>query len=309
MLIVPLTKILLPPTSIYLLLSIPLFLAACGGGGGAGDGSNQSPVEQENSPPTNISLSSTSVQEEKPAGTVVGTLSTTDSDAGDSHTYTLVSGDIGAFTISGDQLRTSQQFDFVSKNSYTIRVRSTDEGGKSFEKQFTIAVTDKNNPPVASNVSASTNQAVAIKINISASDTDGTVNLATVRIVASPTNGSAVPNGDGTITYTPNPNGNPVTVMLARIIDRNPTEPDVTTFNNNVANGAGARISAGDDIVIVDQFSALRNGAGPDPALYNGNEAPPVLHPSQAGYEKMGDTWFDALTDPATKPSILDKCP
>ena len=42
--------------------------------------------------PSDISLSSTSFNENINSGSVVGTLSTTDADASDSHTYTLVSG-------------------------------------------------------------------------------------------------------------------------------------------------------------------------------------------------------------------------
>ena len=39
-------------------------------------------------------------------------------------------------------LRASAAFDFETKSSYSIRVRTTDSGGATFEKVFTIAVTD-----------------------------------------------------------------------------------------------------------------------------------------------------------------------
>ena len=45
-----------------------------------------------NSAPSAITLSSTSIDENTTIGTTIGTLSTTDSDSGDTHTYTLVSG-------------------------------------------------------------------------------------------------------------------------------------------------------------------------------------------------------------------------
>ena len=64
--------------------------------------------------PTNISLSSTSVDENESSGTVVGALSSTDVDGGDSHTYTLVSGSgsthNSSFSISGSNLVTSASF-------------------------------------------------------------------------------------------------------------------------------------------------------------------------------------------------------
>ena len=56
-----------------------------------------------NHAPTDISLSSSSVAENQPAGTTVGIFSATDPNVGDIHTYTLVSGtgdtDNGWFTI------------------------------------------------------------------------------------------------------------------------------------------------------------------------------------------------------------------
>ena len=71
--------------------------------------------------------------ENQAAGTAVGTFSTTDPDAGDTHTYTLVAGtgdtDNASFQISGGQLQTAAMFDFETKSSYTIRVRTTDSGG------------------------------------------------------------------------------------------------------------------------------------------------------------------------------------
>src|SRR5439155_9733233 len=45
-----------------------------------------------NQAPTDIALSNSSVDENQPSGTTVGTLSTTDPDFGDTHTYSLVSG-------------------------------------------------------------------------------------------------------------------------------------------------------------------------------------------------------------------------
>lgn len=45
-------------------------------------------------------------------------------------------------TFLGNQLVTNTKLDFETKNSYTVRVRTTDQGGLSFEKAFTITVTD-----------------------------------------------------------------------------------------------------------------------------------------------------------------------
>ena len=66
--------------------------------------------------------------------------------AGDTHTFTLVAGtgsaDNASFNISGTSLRTSAIFDFEVKPSYSIRVRATDQGRLTFEKQLGVTVTD-----------------------------------------------------------------------------------------------------------------------------------------------------------------------
>jgi VCBS repeat-containing protein len=96
--------------------------------------------------PTDIGLSAATVAETALAGTAVGTLSTTHLDAGDTFTYALVSGagdtDNAAFTIDGAVLKTAAAFDFETKSSYSIRVRSTVAGGLATEKTFAISVTD-----------------------------------------------------------------------------------------------------------------------------------------------------------------------
>ena len=99
-----------------------------------------------NTAPTDIGLSPTSVPENEAIGTTVGTLTVTDIDEGDTHTYTLVSGegdtDNASFTIDGTSLKTNAVFDFETKTSYSIRIRVTDAGGLSYEEVFTITVTD-----------------------------------------------------------------------------------------------------------------------------------------------------------------------
>jgi gliding motility-associated-like protein len=108
-------------------------------------------VADVNEAPTALALSNASVLENAASGTTVGTLAGTDADAGDTHTYTLVSGtgstDNASFTITGTTLSTAAVFNFEAKNSYAVRVRVTDAGGLTFERAFTISVTDVNEAP------------------------------------------------------------------------------------------------------------------------------------------------------------------
>ncbi|MDA1143398.1 MAG: thrombospondin type 3 repeat-containing protein [Bacteroidetes bacterium] len=103
-----------------------------------------------NSTPTNISLSSLSVNENVTIGTTIGALSTTDSDSGDTHTYTLVSGtgdtDNASFSISGTNLLTNMALDYETKNSYSIRIQTSD-GTATYAKAFTITVNNIDEDP------------------------------------------------------------------------------------------------------------------------------------------------------------------
>ncbi|MFM2216931.1 MAG: Calcium-dependent protease precursor [Planctomycetota bacterium] len=117
-------------------------------------------VRVPTNPPSDIELSSNKISENAGVNALVGTLSTTDPDAGDTFTYTLVAGtgdaDNAACYIDGSSLRASNSFDFEAKSSYSLRVRSTDADGLFFEKVFTINVTDVNDAPSDIAVSSNT---------------------------------------------------------------------------------------------------------------------------------------------------------
>jgi hypothetical protein len=93
-------------------------------------------------------LSSSSISENAGNNATVGTLSTADPDLGNTFTYSLVSGtgdtDNGAFNILGNTLRASTSFNFEIKSSYSLRIRSTDQGGLVAEKVFNITVSNLN---------------------------------------------------------------------------------------------------------------------------------------------------------------------
>lgn len=105
-----------------------------------------------NQNPTDILLSNSNIMESQPTNTLVGNLSTTDPDSGNTFSYNLVSGsgdsNNGSFNISGNQLRTSEVFDYETKNSYSIRIRTTDQEGLSFEKIFIITITPFSANPI-----------------------------------------------------------------------------------------------------------------------------------------------------------------
>ena len=132
-------------------------------------------VTNINEVPTDIGLSPSSVAENQPLGTTVGTFTTTDPDAGDTFTYSLVNTgsclgtDNAAFNIFGSTLRTSAVFNFGTKSSFVVCVRSTDQSALSFDKVFTITVTEVNQTPTDISLSTSSiaeNQAVNVVVGM-----------------------------------------------------------------------------------------------------------------------------------------------
>jgi len=163
-------------------------------------------INTESCPPTNIDLSKASIPENEPAGTELGTFATDDPDLpDDSFTYDLVSGagddDNESFDIVTSSLRSKEVFNYEDKSVYSIRVRSTDAGGKSIEQIFGILILDVNDPPVAYSQDIVTKLEEPIAITLTAFDEDG--DDLTYEILSGPDHGTltgAAPN----LTYTPN---------------------------------------------------------------------------------------------------------
>jgi len=112
-------------------------------------------VGQADSAPTNVLLSNNSILEIQPPGTAIGNFSTADPDSGNTFTYNLTNGaggaDNAAFTITNNTLYSATHFNHQLQTSHAIRVRSTDQSGLWFEKNFTIAITpDNSRPSIAS---------------------------------------------------------------------------------------------------------------------------------------------------------------
>ena len=101
-------------------------------------------ITNENESPTNVLLSGSGVPEGQPIGTKVGRLSATDSDGEDTFTYALVNGfgddDNASFRIIGNRMVTATTFNYIPGREYAVRVRATDAGGLSVEKELGIPI-------------------------------------------------------------------------------------------------------------------------------------------------------------------------
>ncbi|WP_269613299.1 ELWxxDGT repeat protein [Prochlorococcus marinus] len=140
-------------------------------------------VNDLNDIPTAIALSSASFNENIAGGSTVATVSTTDPDSSDTHTYSLTtgtgSGDNASFSIDGNQLKIIASPDYEAKSSYNIRVKTLDNGGESYEKTFTFSVNDLNAPTSISltassfdeNINANSTIAILTSTDADATDT------------------------------------------------------------------------------------------------------------------------------------------
>lgn len=98
---------------------------------------------QANHAPTDITLSKTSIHEDQPNDSVIGTFLTTDPDNFDTHTYTLEDNAGGRFKIVGHELQVANAsllLEKATQASHDIMVKSVDKGELPVTKTFTIQV-------------------------------------------------------------------------------------------------------------------------------------------------------------------------
>ena len=121
--------------------------------------------ETENLAPTQIFIngvsgtSSISISENLPAGTLVGTLTASDTISGSTHSFSFVpssANDNDKYQIIGNQLYTTEVFDYESQSSHMITIRAiSNADGDFLIRVFTITILDVDLevPPVTSCIS------------------------------------------------------------------------------------------------------------------------------------------------------------
>jgi hypothetical protein len=113
----------------------------------------------ENHAPTSLELSNRFIQEERPAGVIIGALTSTDPDPADTVTYSLADTvacpgtDNGYFAVNGTDLVTSgaPRIDFQTKYYLSVCLRVTDLGGLTFDQPVTIVVRSIHQFPMDTN--------------------------------------------------------------------------------------------------------------------------------------------------------------
>jgi VCBS repeat-containing protein len=135
-------------------------------------------VSNVNETPTALTLSNNAIAENVANNTAIGVFNTSDPDTGNTFTYSLITGtgdtDNSAFSIVGNQLQINSSPDFETKNSYSIRVRTTDQGGLSYEQALTINITNVNDTPTGSvTINGIAKEGKTLTISNTLADEDG----------------------------------------------------------------------------------------------------------------------------------------
>jgi VCBS repeat-containing protein len=135
-------------------------------------------LRHPNEAPEGLAIDHQAVDENAPAGILVGTLSATDPD-GDVLHYTLVNDAGGRFALdpATGKLTTTGPLDYEAGAAYDVTVRATDPSGLSTDKVISIAVGDVNEAPTGlaiSNAAVDENAAAGTLVGtVSAGDPDG----------------------------------------------------------------------------------------------------------------------------------------
>ncbi|BCV60244.1 GlyGly-CTERM sorting domain-containing protein [Shewanella algae] len=216
-----------------------------------------------NQSPTDISLSNNSVSQSGSSNAVVGTLTTTDADVGDSFSYALIAGsgdtNNSSFNLSGDSLRANNASTLVG-GSYSIRVQTTDSGNATFEKAFSITVVDDLAPEVT-----------GITIDGSPADTATSISY-TVSFNELANN---ISTDDFNLTNTGSAAGNIASVSAS-------SGTSVTVTINNISGNGSLRL----DLKAATNISDAQANSGP--AAYTSGDVHTVAVPTVPGAPIIG---------------------
>ncbi|MBS0170648.1 MAG: cadherin domain-containing protein, partial [Nitrospira sp.] len=150
-----------------------------------------------NDAPTDLNLSANTVAENAANGTVVGTITGVDVDAGDTKAYSLTDNAGGRFAINSATgvitVANSTLLNYEAATSHSVTVRITDRAGATYSETFTINVTNVNEAPAGTNSTVTINEDTTHTLtaaNFGFSDVDAGDSFSAVRIDTLPTAGT-----------------------------------------------------------------------------------------------------------------------
>ena len=235
---------------------------------------NDQPVAQPDADTTNADTAVT-------LDPLVDNGSGVDSDVDPSDTLTVASidttGTVGLVTLNADGTvtydpngqYTSLPAGATATDTFTYTV--CDDGSPQLcdTETVTITIVGVGDEPLAFDDADTTPEDTAITVDVAANDTDpdGDLDPTTAALDTAPANGSVVFNGDGTVTYTPDPDFNGVDAFTYVIFDDTGLS-DIATVTITVTPVEDAP-DALDDIAVTDEdvpvtISVLTNDSDPE---------------------------------------------
>ncbi|MCV6602557.1 MAG: cadherin-like domain-containing protein, partial [Cohaesibacter sp.] len=221
-------------------------------------------VTGNNDAPSVVELSNTAL-DENADGVVVGTLSTSDLDLSDSHSYSVNDPRFEIVEQGGNfvlKVKDGISFDY-EKDGETLSLDITvqDSSGASLTQNFLLSVNDLNEAVIADDASETTYENTAFSSSVSAIDGDGDV--VSYSLVAQPSQGSVVMNADGSYRFDPGVDFDDLAVGESRSI----------TFEYVASDGKGSTDTAsvtinvtgtndGPSVVQISSASVAENAAG-----------------------------------------------
>ncbi|MBD2494445.1 Ig-like domain-containing protein [Nostoc sp. FACHB-280] len=164
-----------------------------------------------NQPPTAVIFNNTVTSINENTNTTnrikVADIAITDDGRG-TNNLSLTGADASLFEIDNSvlYLRANTNLDFETRSNYSVTVAVDDPtvgNTPDATTNFSLAVNNVNETPIANNDSATTTDIQPVIINVLANDSDPDSNPLTINSFTNPTTGTLVRNNDNTFTYTP----------------------------------------------------------------------------------------------------------
>ncbi|MEZ6122872.1 MAG: cadherin domain-containing protein [Planctomycetaceae bacterium] len=167
-------------------------------------------VNDLNEAPISLQLSGGVVGENSANGTVVGQVTGTDLDAGDSLTYRLLDSAGGRFATDASTgiitVADGTRLNFEAVSVHSIVVETADAGGLTYQSTMTLQVADVNEAPVAIGDSFVTDQLQVLTVPsgvLLANDSDVDGDALLVVLAGGPANGTLTLSSDGAFSFKP----------------------------------------------------------------------------------------------------------
>ena len=166
-------------------------------------------TDQPDNPPSDLTLSGTSVAENATNGTAVGTASAIDADAGETFAYALTDDAGGRFAINSSTgeitVADGSLLDHEAAGSHDVTVQVTDGAGNTYAETFTITVDDVNEAPTLATADVTGDEDTAIPLSITLGNLEPGAALSVLvsGVPSGATLSAGTDNGDGTWTLTP----------------------------------------------------------------------------------------------------------